>query len=78
MDVVENPIYKAGPYYFPMSSTGAPYTMELNDLCYLFVTASDGVVVWESPVDDYVADEYVIDTFTGYDPDPSIWPIVMR
>ena len=75
MDVVENPIYKAGPYYFPMS-TGVPYTMELNDLCYLFVMTSDGVVVWESPVDDYVADEYVIDTFHGYDPDPSIWPIV--
>jgi hypothetical protein len=76
MDVVENPIYKAGSYYFPIST--GPYTMELNDLCYLFVTASDGVVVWESPVDDYVADEYVIDTFTGQDPDPSIWPVVMR
>jgi len=76
MDVVENPIYKADPYYFPMST--GPYTMELNDLCYLFVTASDGVVVWESPVDDFVADEYVIDTFHGYDPDPLIWPAVIK
>ena len=53
--------------------------MDLNDECYLYVTSADGVVVWESPVlDDHtIANMYVIDTFTGQDPDPDVWPPVI-
>lgn len=76
MDVVGNSsTYKAGHEYFPFSH--GPYRMDLSDECYLYVTSGDGVVVWESPVDDEVADLYVIDTFTGRDPDPVVWPAVV-
>ena len=76
MDVVGNSTtYKAGHEYFPFSH--GPYRMDLSDECYLYVTSADGVVVWESPVDDEVADLYVIDTFTGRDPDPVVWPAVV-
>ena len=77
MDVVDNTTYKAGSEYFPLSY--GPYRLDLNDECYLYVTSADGVVVWESPVlDDHtIANMYVIDTFTGQDPDPDVWPPVI-
>ncbi|KAL7538820.1 hypothetical protein ACHAWF_010088 [Thalassiosira exigua] len=73
MDVVRSAEYKAGPEYFPLSY--GPYRMDLNDECYLHVTSNDGVVVWESPVNDPLR-RMVIGSFTGRDPDPKVWPVV--
>jgi len=71
-DVVAEPSFKADTRYFPMSR--GPYRMDLNDKCYLYVTDSDGVVVWESMYNSGRQVEYVVGTFTGESPDPPVWP----
>ena len=67
-DVVGHADFKAGKDYFALSKR--PYTMDLDDRCYLYVTDSDGFVVWESMYDKRFIDEQ----FTGESPDPSVWP----
>jgi hypothetical protein len=71
-DVAATSSFKADARYFP-TSTG-PYTMDLSDKCYLFVTDRDGLVVWESMVDSGRQNDYVNNVFTGFSPDPSEWP----
>ena len=69
--------------YFPLSK--GPYTLDLNDECYLFLTDSDGVVVWESMFDESPRPQpsrpgYPLNAdpwywgFSGQTPDPSVWP----
>ena len=67
-DVVGHADFKAGKDYFALSK--GPATMDLNDRCYLYVTDSDGLVVWESMYDK----RFIDDQFTGESPDPSVWP----
>ena len=74
-DVLRGAQYKAGPDYFPMSR--GPYRMDLDDECYLYVTSDDGVVVWESPVNGSMR-RMIVDSFTGRDPDPDVWPAVVE
>jgi hypothetical protein len=73
LDLVKNNDFKAGGRYFPLGE--GPYTMELNNKCYLFVSDANGVVVWESMFDSGFQQKYVVGTFTGMSPDPSEWPV---
>ena len=74
--VVNEPKYKAGLDYFPNSR--GPYRMDLDDLCYLYVTDSHGLVVWESPFSSNEARHRVAGSFRGFDEDPAAWPAVQR
>lgn len=73
LDLVKNNDFKAGGRYFPLGE--GPYSMELNNKCYLFVSDANGVVVWESMFDSGYQQKYVVGTFTGMSPDPSEWPV---
>merc|ERR1711862_960765 len=77
--IVEDDKFKAGARYFP--KIAAPYRMDLDDLCYLYVTDANGGKRWESLVDPGAhktgmsdrEKRYVVETFAGTDPDPSVW-----
>ena len=71
---VDKASFMAGPKYFPMSK--GPYRLDLSNECYLYVTDSAGLVVWESLFSSGTRKAYIVDSFSGFDKDPSVWPKV--
>eukprot|EP00592_Proboscia_alata_P006316 CAMPEP_0194360102 /NCGR_PEP_ID=MMETSP0174-20130528/7397_1 /TAXON_ID=216777 /ORGANISM="Proboscia alata, Strain PI-D3" /LENGTH=693 /DNA_ID=CAMNT_0039131389 /DNA_START=19 /DNA_END=2097 /DNA_ORIENTATION=- len=63
--------YKATASYFPRRQ--GPYKIDLNDKCYLYLTDSMGVVLWESEFNANMALDHVVHSFRGYDNDPIEW-----
>jgi hypothetical protein len=73
LDLVKNNNFKAEGEYFPLGE--GPYSIELNNKCYLFVSDANGFVIWESMFNIGYQQKYAVGAFTGMSPDPSKWPV---